>query len=133
MKYVRVMDGLKSNANGFEYKLDEINMNIDDVISLITNQYTITDDLLQGIIDVAGPNHYYVFVTGYAGPLQPRESHNAIVTNFASHRGNVYIADWWELSHNNWSLMYADHIHLNPEGRRAYANLINNVIRSSHR
>ena len=25
MKYVRVMDGLKSNAGGFEYKLDEIN------------------------------------------------------------------------------------------------------------
>ena len=24
MKYVRVMDGLKSNAGGFEYKLDEI-------------------------------------------------------------------------------------------------------------
>ena len=26
MKYVRVMDGLKSNAGGFEYKLDEINV-----------------------------------------------------------------------------------------------------------
>lgn len=26
MKYVRVMDGLKSNASGFEYKLDEVNI-----------------------------------------------------------------------------------------------------------
>ena len=26
IKYVRVMDGLKSNAGGFEYKLDEINI-----------------------------------------------------------------------------------------------------------
>ena len=26
MKYVRVMDGLKSNASGFEYKLDDINI-----------------------------------------------------------------------------------------------------------
>lgn len=26
MKYVRVMDGLKSNAGGFNYKLDEINI-----------------------------------------------------------------------------------------------------------
>ena len=103
------------------------------VISLITNQYNITDDLLQGVIDVAGPGHYYVFVTGYAGPLQPRETHNAIVTNFANRHSNVYIADWWELSHNNWSLMYADHIHLNPEGRQAYANLINNVIRRIRR
>ena len=25
-KYVRVMDGLKSNAGGFEYKLDEVNV-----------------------------------------------------------------------------------------------------------
>ena len=25
-KYVRVMDGLKSNAGGFEYKLNEINI-----------------------------------------------------------------------------------------------------------
>ena len=25
-KYVRVMDGLKLNAGGFEYKLDEINI-----------------------------------------------------------------------------------------------------------
>ena len=25
-KYVRVMDGLKSNAGGFKYKLDEINV-----------------------------------------------------------------------------------------------------------
>ena len=25
-KYVRVMDGIKSNAGGFEYKLDEINI-----------------------------------------------------------------------------------------------------------
>ena len=26
MKYVRVMDGLKSNASDFEYKLDEVNI-----------------------------------------------------------------------------------------------------------
>ena len=25
-KYVRVMDGLKSNAGGFEYKIDEVNI-----------------------------------------------------------------------------------------------------------
>ena len=33
-KYVRVMDGLKSNAGGFEYKLDEINRNIELCFSL---------------------------------------------------------------------------------------------------
>lgn len=103
------------------------------VISLITNDFNITDGLLQGIMDVAGPGHTFVFVTGYAGPQQPREIHNATLKNFVNQRSNAYLADWWELSHNNWSLMYADHIHLNPEGRRAYANLINNVIRSIRR
>jgi peptidoglycan/LPS O-acetylase OafA/YrhL len=103
------------------------------VISLITNDYPITDSLLQGVIDAAGPRHTYVFVTGYAGPLQPRETHNATLKNFANQRSNVYLADWWEIAHNNWSLMYADHIHLNPEGQAAYAKLINNVIRSTKR
>jgi lysophospholipase L1-like esterase len=103
------------------------------VISLITNDFNISDGLLQGVMDIAGPGHTFIFVTGYAGPQQPREVHNATLKNFVNQHSNAYLADWWELSHNNWSLMYADHIHLNPEGRRAYANLINNVIRSVRR
>lgn len=103
------------------------------VISLITNEFTITDNLLQSIIDTAGAGHNFVFVTGYAGPQQPRETQNQVLKNYVNHHTNVYLADWWELAHNNWSLMYADHIHLNPEGRSAYANLLNNVIRSIKR
>ena len=103
------------------------------VISLITNEFTITDGLLQSIVDVAGPGHSFVFVTGYAGPQQPRETQNEALKNYVRNHNNTYIADWWELSHDNWSLMYADHIHLNPEGRTAYANLVNNVIRSIKR
>lgn len=103
------------------------------VISLITNEATISDGLLQGIVDVAGTGHTFIFVTGYAGPQQPREVQNQALKNYAKNRSNVYVADWWELSHDNWSLMYADHIHLNPEGRTAYANLINNLIRSIRR
>ncbi len=103
------------------------------VISLITNEFTITDGLLQSIIDVAGPGHTFVFVTGYAGPQQPREAQNEALKNYAKDHSNIYIADWWALSHDNWSLMYADHIHLNPEGRTAYANLLYNVIRSIRR
>ncbi len=103
------------------------------VISLITNEFTITDNLLQGIVDSAGAGHNFVFVTGYAGPQQPRETQNQALKNYINNHPNVYLADWWELAHNNWSLMYADHIHLNPEGRSAYANLLNNVIRSIKR
>ena len=81
------------------------------------------------IINVAGNNHKFILVTAYAGPLQPRDTQNAALKSFASARSNVYIADWWAVSHDNWSLMYADHIHLNPSGRTAYANLLSNVIK----
>lgn len=100
------------------------------IVSLVTNQRTITESLLQDIVNVAGSGHKFIFVTGYAGPLQPREEQNSVLKSFAANRGDVYIADWWELAHNNWSLMYADHIHLNPSGRTAYAILLSNVIRS---
>jgi hypothetical protein len=99
------------------------------VISLATNQRTITDAILQDIVDAAGKNHKFILVTAYAGPLQPRDSQNAALVSFANRHDNVYIADWWAVAHNNWSLMYADHIHLNPSGRTAYANLLSNVIR----
>ena len=33
MKFVRVMDGLKSNAGGFDYKLDEINISKKQIIA----------------------------------------------------------------------------------------------------
>jgi hypothetical protein len=103
------------------------------VISLATNQRNITELTLRDIVNVAGNDHNFVFITAYAGPLQPRDKQNAALKAFADSHQNVYLADWWSIAHNNWSLMYADHIHLNPEGRRAYANLINNVIRSVRR
>ena len=76
-----------------------------------------------------GKNHKLVLTTAYAGPLQPREKQNKVLKEYAKKHKDVFIMDWWEVAHNNWSLMYADHIHLNPEGRTAYANLLNNVLR----
>ena len=70
-----------------------------------------------------------MLITAYAGPLQPREKQNAALKAFADSHQNVYLADWWSIAHNNWSLMYADHIHLNPEGRTTYANMLNNVLK----
>lgn len=99
------------------------------VISLATNERNITEALLQDIVNVAGSGHKFILVTAYAGPLQPRDNQNATLKSFADKNSNVYLADWWEVAHNNWSLMYADHIHLNPSGRTAYANLVSNVIK----
>ena len=103
------------------------------VISLATNEYHITDSLLQSIVNSAGKDKTFILVTAYAGPQQPREKQNAALKSYADKHDNVYIADWWEIAHNNWSLMYADHIHLNPEGRITYANLIYSTIRSARR
>ena len=100
------------------------------VISLATNERTITDSLLQNIVNVAGADHKFVLVTAYAGPKQPRETQNSALKSFADKHENVFICDWWQIAHENWQLMYADHIHLNPEGRSTYANLLNNTIRS---
>lgn len=94
------------------------------VISLVTNYYNITEKMLQGIVDVAGSGHSFIFVTAYAGPSMPREVQNNVLRNFASSRANVYVADWWAVAKDNWGLMYADHIHLQPSGRTAYANLV---------
>ena len=99
------------------------------VLSLATNERTITDGLLQSIVDVAGDGHSFVLVSAYAGPQQPREAQNAALKGYAERHSNVVFADWWQLAHDNWSLMYADHIHLNPEGRLTYARLINNAVR----
>ena len=98
------------------------------VISLATNQRNITELTLRDIVNVAGNDHNFVFITAYAGPLQPRDKQNAALKAFADSHQNVYLADWWSIAHNNWSLMYADHIHLNTEGRTTYANMLRNVL-----
>lgn len=99
------------------------------VVSLATNYRDITEKMLQDIVATAGKGTKFIFVTAYAGPLQPRETQNAAIANYANKHKSVYVADWWSVSHDNWSLMYADHIHLNPEGRTAYANLLSNTIK----
>jgi len=100
------------------------------VISLATNHYNITESLLQSIVNTAGSNKTFVLVTAYAGPYQNREPHNATLRNFAAKHSNVVVADWWKVAHNNWSLLAADHIHPNLQGRVAYANVVYNAIRA---
>ncbi|GEM_PF-1137052 len=103
------------------------------VISLATNERTMSDAIFEGILNAGGSDKKYIFVTGYAGPQQPRETQNAAIKHFAETHDNVFVADWWTVSHADWSLMYADHIHLNPQGRAVYADLLKSVIDRSVR
>jgi len=97
------------------------------IISLTTNERTFTDELMQEIVDAARGSRV-IFVTGYAGPEQPREEQNSAIRNFAKTHDNVFYSDWWEISHDRWDIMYADHIHLDIEGRVIYAQLLYNTI-----
>lgn len=93
------------------------------VVSLATNQRTFTDYIMQQVVDSARGSTV-IFVTGYASEAQSRETQNAAIMNFANSHENVYYADWWSIAVMHPELLYDDHIHLNFEGRRAYANLI---------
>lgn len=98
------------------------------VIGLVTNYYAFNFGTLQTIVDVAGPSHQFVFMTGYCGDY-PREAQNNTIKSFAASYGNVHVGDWYPIAAANvYSYTYADHIHLTPAGRSAYANLISQKV-----
>ena len=76
------------------------------------------------VIDSIGPDRriYWVTVHGvaWAGAA------NANIRAAASQRGNVHVIDWdaYASSHASESWFYSDGIHLQPEARRAYTELI---------
>lgn len=100
------------------------------VVSLATNERTFTDAIMQEVVDSARGS-VVVFVTGYASEEQPRETQNAAIKSFADSHDGVYYADWWSIAVSHPELLYDDHIHLNFEGRRVYANLINVTLQGA--
>lgn len=98
------------------------------VLGLVTNYYAFSTGTLQTIVDTAGPGHQFVFITGYCGDY-PRDAQNSTIKAFAASHGNVWVADWEPIAAANvYEYTYADHIHLAPAGRVAYANLINQRV-----
>ena len=98
------------------------------VIGLVTNYVNFGVDTLRTIMDTAGPGHQFVFITGYCGDYS-REAQNNVIKWVANNYANAHVADWVPVvAPNVYSYTYADHIHLTPAGRQAYANLINGVV-----
>ena len=98
------------------------------VIGLVTNYYAFTADTLQTIVNTAGADHQFVFMTGYCGDYS-RQTQNNTIISFAQSRGIVHVGDWEALIRNNVGYYTgSDHIHLSPNGRTAYANLINGIV-----
>lgn len=97
------------------------------VIGLVTNYSAFGIDTLQTIMNTAGAGHQFVFVTGNCGDIS-RDAANNTIKAFAASNGNVFVADWASLIESNLAAYtYADHIHLTPAGRAAYADLINSI------
>jgi peptidoglycan/LPS O-acetylase OafA/YrhL len=98
------------------------------VIGLVTNYVNFGAGTLQAIMDAAGPGHQFVFMTGYCGDY-PRDSQNNTIRWMANNYGNVHVGDWVSVVVPNvdW-YTYADHTHLTPAGRQAYANLVYQVV-----
>ena len=105
------------------------------VISLITNKTTVNASLLQNIVNTAGGNHKFIFVTGYCGNStclaytdgtpSNRTAQNNALKSFAASHANVKVADWAAIAYQNTG---SDHTHLTGAGRVAYANLIRSSI-----
>ena len=98
------------------------------VIGLITNYCSFGAGTLQQIMNVAGPGHQFVFITGYLRDSN-RDSQNATLRYMANAYGNVRVADWVPLAASNPGYLYADGIHLTPAGRTAYGNMVNAATR----
>lgn len=98
------------------------------VIGLVTNYYPFGMDTLQAVMDAAGPGHQFVFMTGYCGDYS-REAQNNTIKAMASSNGNVHVGDWVPVVLSDLGgYTYADHTHLTPAGRQAYANLISGIV-----
>ena len=79
-------------------------------------------------MDTAGPGHQFVFVTGYCGEYS-REAQNNVIKAVAASNGNAHVADWVPVVLSNvGGYTYADHTHLTPAGRQAYASLISGAV-----
>ncbi|MBR6505588.1 acyltransferase [Candidatus Saccharibacteria bacterium] len=98
------------------------------VIGLVTNYVNFGTDTLQAIMDAAGPGHQFVFMTGYCGDYS-RDAQNNTIRWMANNYGNVHVGDWVSVVVPNvdW-YTYADHTHLTPAGRQAYADLVYQVV-----
>ena len=98
------------------------------VIGLVTNYVNFGVGTLQAIMEAAGPGHQFVFMTGYCGDYS-RDAANNTIRWMANNYGNVHVGDWVSVVVPNvgW-YTYADHTHLTPAGRQAYANLVNQVV-----
>ena len=82
----------------------------------------------QTLIDYLGADRTIYWVNVFGEHLQWPDQSNETIRALAKQNKNVTVIDWasYAASHSEW--FYDDGIHLNADGRRAYAHLIKEVL-----
>lgn len=92
------------------------------VISLATNS-TVSDSMINDLVETIGPGHLIVFINGYAdrpwmGPT------NAALAKAANDFTNVSVVDWSAAVVADPSILGSDQIHPTAKGAEVYASLL---------
>ena len=97
------------------------------VVHLGTNG-TMPDDACRSILRAVGPERHVYLVSIKARRSWVPGNNRRIRACAAAHPGQVSVIDWaWAAGrHRNW--LYADGIHLRPDGAKAYARIIANAV-----
>lgn len=93
------------------------------VIGLGTNG-TFSTAAGQELIDRLGSGRTIYWVTVYGRDLAWQEDSNATIRKLAEDNENVHIIDWSQAASEHAEWLCSDGIHLNVEGRSAYAGII---------
>jgi peptidoglycan/LPS O-acetylase OafA/YrhL len=98
------------------------------VISLGTNG-ELYENRVEALLKVLGPNRSVFWVNVYGPNLEWTEANNRYLNQLAAKHANVTVIDWQSAlsAHPEW--LWEDGIHPNPDGSKAYAELIYNQIK----
>ena len=97
------------------------------IIHLGTNNYVdqkTLDEIMVPLSDV----DTVVFVTNHVPSKKWQDPNNVLLRGMPDQYGNVKILDWYTIAVAHPEYLYGDKIHLNPEGRAVYADLIMQAI-----
>ena len=82
----------------------------------------------QELIDYLGSDRQIYWITTYGSALTWQEDSNSVIRAIADENDNVTVIDWAATASSHPEWFYSDSIHLNGDGRVAYAQLIYDSI-----
>jgi hypothetical protein len=99
------------------------------LVGLATNMI-ITQDQLQELADVLGPNRLMVLITGYANEPWVAPANRAVQAFAAAHPETVLVANWEAAIQGHLDLLAPDHVHPETQGQQIYAQTIQAALQA---